>query len=177
MYQLVLEERATCPKSCQQWSSCYGNNMYLAKRIDHRDWKQFKKVLEDELAALAARHVGGFVVRLHVLGDFFSLRYVKLWAEALERHPELRVFGYTHRMYPNKDGIGAAVAALNSSQPDRWCVRFSDRGGPMSANVAPSLDGTEVMCPQETGETESCLSCALCWSESMTEKSIGFTSH
>lgn len=32
IYQLSLEERATCPRSCEQWSTCYGNAMHLARR-------------------------------------------------------------------------------------------------------------------------------------------------
>jgi hypothetical protein len=172
MYQLVLEERATCPKSCQQWSSCYGNNMYLAKRVDHRDWDKFKKALEAELAELAEANPGGYVVRLHVLGDFFSLRYVDLWKRALARHCALRVFGYTHRWPGQGDGIGEAIAALNKS--DRSWIRFSDRGGKMSANVAPSDGPDDIRCPHETGQTESCLTCGLCW---QTDKAIKFTSH
>lgn len=174
LYQLVLEERATCPRSCQQWSNCYGNNMYLAKRIDHRDWPAFKERLEGELSSLAAKHPGGYAIRLHVLGDFFSLRYVDLWKRALVRHPELRVFGYTHRWKGQGDGIGEAIGKLNDDYPDRWSVRYSDRGGLMSANVGPSSAATDIQCPQELGKTESCLTCALCW---QTDKAIKFTEH
>ena len=170
LYQLVLEERATCPKSCQQWANCYGNNMYLARRIDHRDAGKFLGALGSEIAALAAKSPQGFAVRLHVLGDFYSKRYVAFWKKALERHPELRVFGYTHRMPEHKDGIGTAIDELNKEYPDRWSVRFSDRGGLMSANVG----GEGIQCPQELGKTESCLTCALCW---QTDKAIKFTEH
>jgi hypothetical protein len=168
MYQLLLEERATCPRSCQQWSNCYGNNMYLGKRIDHRDWTPFKETLNAELDSLAAKHDEGFVVRLHVLGDFFSLEYVQLWRDALARHPGLRVFGYTHRWPGQGDGIGEALEAMNDG--DRCWIRFSDRGGRMSANV----DGEGLQCPQETGKTRSCLTCALCWSN---DQPIKFTPH
>jgi hypothetical protein len=174
LYQLVLEERATCPRSCQQWSNCYGNNMYLAKRIDHRDWPAFKARLESELAGLATKHPAGFAVRLHVLGDFFSKRYVDLWRRALVRHPQLRVFGYTHRWPGQGDGIGEALGDLNDRYPDRWSVRFSDRGGRMSANVGAAAGAGDIQCPQEVGKTESCLTCALCW---QTDKPIMFTEH
>lgn len=172
LYQLLLEERATCPRSCQQWSNCYGNNMYLAKRIDHRRWSEFKTVLEAEISALAGRHPAGYVVRLHVLGDFFSLRYVALWKRALANHPALHIFGYTHRWPGQGDGIGEAIAALN--HPDRCWIRFSDRGGDMSANVGNSIVGDEIQCPEEVGKTESCLTCGLCW---QTTKPIKFIVH
>jgi hypothetical protein len=32
---LTLEERATCPRSCENWARCYGNNMHLAVRYRH----------------------------------------------------------------------------------------------------------------------------------------------
>lgn len=172
LYQLVLEERATCPKSCQQWSNCYGNNMYLAKRIDHKD-ASFYSALSSELSQLAQAHPNGFAVRLHVLGDFFSTKYVKFWEDALVAYPELHVFGYTHRWPGQGDGIGEAIAELNAAT-DRWWVRFSDRGGDMSANVAPSDGPDDIQCPQEVGLTESCLTCALCW---QTTKPIKFTEH
>lgn len=172
LYQLNLEERATCPRSCYQWDNCYGNNMYLAKRIDHRDWSAFKKHLEAELQGLARSHPAGFVVRLHVLGDFFSKRYVALWRSALKRHPELHLFGYTHRWPEHKDGIGKAIELLND--PERCWIRFSDRGGKMSANLGRARRPQDLQCPQEVGKTESCLTCGLCW---QTDRSIGFTEH
>lgn len=172
LYQIVLEERATCPRSCNQWDNCYGNNMYLAKRVDHRLWGEFKKALSTEVAALSAAHTGGFVVRLHVLGDFFSTAYVRLWKDLLAAHPELRLFGYTHRYPEHKDGIGAAIAALND--PDRCWIRFSDRGGEMSANLGAARGADDIQCPQEVGKTASCLTCGLCW---QTTRPIGFLEH
>ena len=36
--------------------------------------------------APAVKHVNGFAVRLHNLGDFYSVEYVELWRKLLERH-------------------------------------------------------------------------------------------
>jgi hypothetical protein len=158
MYQLILEERKTCPTTCQQWSNCYGNNMYLAHRIDHADPKFFG-ALSTEVAALAKKHPGGFVVRLHVLGDFFSVRYVKAWQKLSARHTELKLFGYTHRDPSSQ--IGQEIKRLNKQ--GAW-IRWSDRGGHMSANVGSLASAKAVQCPEEVGKTSSCLTCALCWS-------------
>lgn len=171
LYQLNLEERATCPRSCGQWENCYGNNMPFAKRIDVKD-RGFHKALKRELGSLEERHPHGFVVRLHVLGDFYSARYVALWKAALVRHPSLHIFGYTHRHPGQGDGIGEAVEALND--PDRCWIRFSDRGGDMSANLGVARRATDLQCPQEVGKTESCLTCGLCW---QTTRAIGFSEH
>ena len=71
MYSLSLEERATCPTDCQQWDNCYGDNMPFAHRFDHTD-PNFISNLEQQLSSLNDKHTEGFVVRLHVLGDFFD---------------------------------------------------------------------------------------------------------
>jgi hypothetical protein len=166
LYQILLEERATCPKTCQQWAACYGNNMPFAHRINQRSPKFFP-TLERELAELAEKNSNGFVIRLHVLGDFYSKTYVNFWIRMLKRHPELKIFGYTHRWPEHKDGIGKAIERLNAA--GAW-IRFSDRGGEMSANV----EGEGIQCPQEVGKTESCLTCGLCWH---TTKPVRFIKH
>lgn len=169
LYQLVLEERRTCPKTCQQWANCYGNNMFLAKRIKHSE-SDFLPSLSAEIASLSVKHPTGFVIRLHVLGDFYSKTYVKFWMRQLDLNPALRIFGYTHRMPEHSDGIGKQIQLLN--EKGAW-IRFSDRGGEMSANVGEK-NGGGIQCPQEVGKTESCLTCGLCW---QTTKPIMFLPH
>lgn len=166
MYSLTLEERATCPTTCKQWTQCYGNNMYLANRLDHTS-ESFFSSLWDELENLSARHAGGFVIRLHVLGDFFSKKYVRFWARALRAFPMMNIFGYTHRHPEHEDGIGKEIEKLNAA--GAW-IRFSDRGGEMSANV----DGEGIQCPEQVDKTTSCLTCGLCWS---TTQPINFKPH
>lgn len=160
MYQLTLEERATCPRTCEQWRNCYGNNMPFANRIKHSTGSLLT-TLRQELSGLARRHPQGFVVRLHVLGDFFSVPYVRFWTDALSDFPELRIFGYTHRS--KSSSIGRAVAELNKA--GAW-IRWSDAGGQMSANTdqpgKPPAEG--ITCPEQTGKTASCMTCGLCWS-------------
>ena len=170
MYQLLLEERATCPTTCQQWANCYGNNMFLAHRIDHTA-KTFFPLLEKELAELSRKHTQGFVVRLHVLGDFYSKTYVRFWLRMMKRHPLLHLFGYTHRWPEHKDGIGLEIEKLNAAGA---FIRFSDRGGLMSANVGASTGPDDIQCPQEVDKTTSCLTCALCW---QTDKPVKFLAH
>jgi len=96
MYTLTLEERATCSRTCQQWARCFGNNMGFAHRISSDEPELLEMRLNDELEHLSRVHPRGFVVRLHVLGDFYSTDYVDFWADALRAYPALHVFGYTH---------------------------------------------------------------------------------
>lgn len=167
MYSLSLEERATCPTSCNQWANCYGNNMPFANRIDHKD-AAFQTSLASELSTLNNKHPTGFVVRLHVLGDFYSVAYVNFWAKALTKYSGLRLFGYTHRQLATP--IGRAIEKLNTQ--GAW-IRWSDAGGPMSANCPPKKN--DITCPEQLGKTAGCITCGLCWGD--RNISIGFLGH
>jgi hypothetical protein len=118
LYQLTLEERATCWTRCGQWAHCYGNHMPFAKR--HVDGPEFRAALECQLAELCSKRAK-VLIRLHVLGDFPSPGYVRWWRALLEAHPNLWVFGYTH--YPayvdTEDplGIGIAVQEVLNTHP------------------------------------------------------------
>jgi hypothetical protein len=72
IFTLTLQERATCPRSCLNWTTCYGNNMPYASRVDHTDKVEFERRLETEVETLLRKPWPGILVRLHALGDFFS---------------------------------------------------------------------------------------------------------
>jgi hypothetical protein len=172
IFTLTLEERATCPRSCDVFDACYGNGMPYAQRIKHGP--EFERALWEELADKQAKHPNGFLVRLHVLGDFYSADYAELWAEALEAYPALHVFGYTARD-PQGD-IGQVICELLGARPDRFHVRFSGWSGPRNGSVVvDSADKAEhVVCPAQTGKTDCCATCALCWH---SDRTIAFLRH
>lgn len=172
IFTLTLEERATCPRTCEVFDSCYGNGMPYAQRIKHG--RAFEEALWEELAAKQAKHPNGFLVRLHILGDFYSVDYVELWAEALEAYPALHVFGYTARD-PQSD-IGEVVCEMLGVWPERFHVRFSGWGGARNGSVVvESAEATEhVVCPAQTGGTAMCATCALCWH---SDRTIAFLRH
>ena len=184
IYQLSLEERATCPRSCAQWLTCYGNAMHLARRNDASDVGRLWVAIEHELGVLSRRHPEGFLVRLHTLGDFFSVEYVEMWRDWLERFPALNVFGYTAcHMNAEDDGeaaVGDAIGLLNE-ESGRSFIRYSGVKDMLGAVVVdePSDDPDILMCPAQTGKTECCATCALCWADapSVLEKAIGFLRH
>lgn len=171
IYTLTLEERATCPRTCEAWSFCYGNHMQAAERIVAG--KALEAQLWSELSDLQRRHSGGFLVRLHVLGDFYSEEYVRLWERALNFFPALHVFGFTARL-PGTP-LGDMLLEMAGARWDRFAVRFSGMRGPMlGSQLIPDDDPQSINCPAQTGATECCATCALCWS---TERSIAFARH
>ena len=174
IFTLTLEERATCPRSCLHWLDCMGNKMNWARRI--RPDERFLDQLDGELYGLSMNNLAGFVVRLHVLGDFFSLAYVAAWGGLLKRYAPLHVFGYT--AHPPASPIGSAIDRLNRRWPGRWAVRFSD--GPDGKPRTVTIDSIEqagpaVVCPAQTGASDCCGQCALCWSA--PGKPIAFLRH
>lgn len=184
IFTITLEERATCPRSCHAWDTCYGNALYMAKRKAYTP--DFAKYLNDELFAKAKKHRRGFVVRLHVLGDFPDVRYVEYWWYWLRKIPQLHVWGYTTR---ERDGaIGTAIDRLNVQFPSRWRVRFSQAANQIQAGS--SLGATiiwhagddkkiakSIVCPVERGKAETCGACGLCWFRPADDFTIVFVGH
>lgn len=166
IFALTLEERATCPRTCQQWKTCYGDNLHMARRL--AAGPALEAAVEADVVVLGAVFPEGFVVRLHVLGDFYSVPYVRHWARLLRENPALRVYGYTHRAHSTP--IGRAVAALVTEFPERAAMMRSEPtvpGDPLPAAWVVPSDAKEgiqgsVLCPQETGRTKSCGTCGLC---------------
>ena len=162
MYSLTLEERATCPDDCSQWDNCYGDNMPFGHRFDHTAL-DFIYYLEEQLEQLNNKHTKGFIVRLHVLGEFYDPFYVMQWQKWLRIFPNLRVFGYTHRKLGTL--IGDQIDLANKEFPDRFRIRFSDdQSTKFSAHVGTDTAATGgIMCPEQTGKTDSCATCGYCW--------------
>lgn len=99
-----------------------GNRMNWADRVaagPDLEWR-----LKREVALLDIEHPDGFAVRLHMLGDFYSVAYVNLWCALLQRHTALHVWGYTAR-HDKNDPIAAALLSLTRSQKRRAASSFA----------------------------------------------------
>lgn len=160
IYSLSLEERKTCPKTCFHWKTCYGNNMPFAHRFMGND--ALMKRLDDELNILSTKHKEGILIRLHVVGDFFSVRYVKFWKKMLGKYSNISIFGYTARTpFSN---IGKEISILRSLEWNRFSVRFSNSFEKLSANSQDLLGNKQgIICPEQLDKTKNCASCGLCW--------------
>ena len=166
LYNLTLIERETCPSECQQWKKCFGNSTPFG--IRYKPGIELEEALEADLHFLAQKHPEGFVVRLHILGDFYSVGYVTFWRKMLRANLNLAIYGYTHRRHGTD--IGNAVAAMVLDFRDRVSILRSDwqdQGDPLAkALVIPDEASAEpeiVICPEQTGKTESCLTCGICF--------------
>ena len=165
IYTVTLEERATCDSGCFHYKTCYGNNMPFATR--YKADKHLIPTMHNELIALQKKHPNGFLVRLHILGDFYSVDYVNQWAQWLDMFPALNVYGYTERK--RNTTIGKLVNAMISP---RWQVRTS---GDINSPTMTALSGDNPLamlkvkhkqafiCPVQLNKVDSCGTCGLCW--------------
>jgi hypothetical protein len=174
MYSVTLVERETCPTSCHHWDDCYGNNMPFAHRFAIEG---LEDKIEKELDELCAKYKKGIVIRLHVLGDFYSVPYVLFWERMLLKYDNLSIFGYTAREQGTK--IGNAIFIVTLRYPDRCVIRSSRNKeynglGEFSYAADESFEGESFDCPEQTGKVDSCASCGLCW---QTTKTVRFATH
>lgn len=178
IFTLTLEERATCPRRCFHWETCYGNNMPFAKRLDHRDAGKLYSAIEAQIKReLGKRGRQGVLVRLHALGDFFSEEYVEFWAGLLAKYDRLAVFGYT-AWAPWDNPVGFAILRAKERFGRRFAIRWSDGFGPTDC-ARPILKPSECppdsfICPEQTGKTRACATCGLCWN---TDRNVAFLEH
>jgi hypothetical protein len=174
---LTLEERATCPPTCEHSRSCYGNNIHHAQR--HEFGPELERRIRSEIAELAQRYPRGFVVRLHTLGDFYSVGYVRMWCTLLEQYPALNVFGFTRR-HDHGDPIAAEVVKLWKENPGRVKLRFSNAPPTLGLPSAITIEDPRqppadaIVCPADRQKTASCSSCGLCLT---SPKRIAFVQH
>ena len=171
IYTLTLEERKTCDDACEHWLDCYGNNMPFAHRIDTAG---LEARLETELDALDSKHKRGYLVRLHVLGDFYSADYVKFWQIQVTKRDKLHVYGYS-RHHPGKPVGDALRHARKVLGFNRFAIRFSTLPSDnLSANTIHNTAKDAITCPVQLDKTDSCGTCSLCWT---TKKPITFLDH
>lgn len=179
IYHVTLEERSTCPTTCANWSTCYGNSMHMARR--HKHGPELIERIGRELDALFLKH-DRIAVRLHTLGDFYSVEYVGAWRSWLLQYPGLHLLGFTARSLVDSD-IGEAIGELNEQFENRCFIRWSSaEPGPATAvTIFRKPDGPVVpegiVCPAQTGQTECCGTCGLCWAPAAWDRSIAFVAH
>ncbi|MBM2293801.1 response regulator transcription factor [Sulfitobacter pseudonitzschiae] len=180
IYTLTIEERATCPTSCSLWSACYGNSMQFARRWEHGQPLMDK--IEAELDTLLGLYER-ILVRLHVLGDFWSVEYATFWRQMLARHRGLHVFGFT--AHKPGSSIGTVIRETRAAHPTRYMIRHSDMTGPMGSFTLDfptemKTIGDAVVCPEQVDgmknhpESRHCGNCAVCWS---SDRPVAFVVH
>lgn len=176
VFTLTLTERDTCPESCGHWEDCYGNNMPFAHRFKVGEDFEERLFTEIDLKAQKAKAKGQkILVRLHVLGDFYSSGYVLKWVSKIVKHDNLFVWGYTHVTQTDNRDTWQALQYAQNNFKDRWMVRWSDQPSIQFSANSEEITDSGIVCPEQEGRTLSCTTCALCWESS--DKQIIFKTH
>ena len=175
MYTLTLVERETCSKECEHYLDCYGNNMPFAHRIKAND--SIYQLLDNDLNELDKKNKP-YLIRLHVLGDFFSVDYVNYWKKQLETRPNLNIYGYTRYHTTmndiNEAMIGLAIDSIRVQYPYRFMIRFSNDTTKEFSAHSEEITTNGIACPVQEDKTDSCGTCTLCWT---VNKPIIFKTH
>jgi hypothetical protein len=186
MYSLTLEERATCSPKCGQLKTCYGNNMPFAKRYNVTP--ELLAAVDAQLAKLT-RKGRRILLRLHILGDFFSVEYINFWRSMLIKYPTVSAFGYTH--WPIITQQGREVERLVKAMPGRFNIKYSaDHAKQFPLLDLYTLGGTIVVkdwvdapkgwikCPaQMAADRGIALGCAECGIACATTSNVAFVEH
>jgi hypothetical protein len=186
MYSLTLEERATCSPECGQLKTCYGNNMPFAKRYNVTP--ALLTAIDAQLGQLT-RKGRKILLRLHILGDFFSVEYINFWRSMLIKYPTVSAFGYTHWTIITPQG--REVERLVKAFPGRFNIKYSaDRANQLPLLSLYTLGGTIVVkdwadapkgwikCPaQMAADRGISLGCAECGIACATRANVAFVEH
>ena len=175
---VTLIERETCPRDCVHWNDCYGNNMPFAHRISHKDQNLLQKRIYNELLNSTNKLL---LIRLHVLGDFFNVKYVKFWSIMLNTFKNIAIYGYTanniNSNFKISRDIAKEIIKLNYNKHSH--IRFSnDLTNNFSANsydIVKPVKGKSILCPVQENKTANCGTCGLCWNQKT--QSIIFKTH
>ena len=174
LYSLSLVERLMgCPKNCHHWDGCYGNNMPFAHRFKTDNGLVFTKILHMELLSLLKKHKQGIHIRLHVLGDFFSIQYINFWRAVVKLNPKISIYGYTAHKPTSQ--LGKQISkGINSIGFNRFAIRFSNSTIKLSANsteykprliASKNVSLKSIQCLEQIDKVANCVSCALCWNK------------
>jgi hypothetical protein len=128
------------------------------------------------------RNSNSNVMRIHVSGDFFDVRYIYNWIRIAKMCPDITFYGYT-RAWEHKDllphlGILNAIpnVVLFASVDET-----TTRRPPKSFRVAYAGDEKAnnikaVMCPQQQDKVDYCSDCKICFN-TKSKTNVFFTTH
>lgn len=120
---VYLEEYGTCSDQCRfkRDGNCWGENSKADRFIVT---EMFWTKVEHEIVILSLLHSRWFL-RLHGLGDFFSVEYVERWIALATKYEQMWVWGFTGRR--RDSNIGHAIQSAMDRFGPRWRTLWSEQ--------------------------------------------------
>lgn len=187
---VTMASQASCPKECP-WlkSGCYaesGPQAIHTARLNRSEDTKPEDIARVEVEAIA-RLSGTRPLRLHVVGDARTTRAVRILARGIAKYMQ-PVWTYTHAWRMVARNAWGRISVLASCETTAQ-VKQARAMGYATAMVVPEFpmdraymvdDIKVVLCPQQTGRTEDCSTCKLCWDDARLVAmgvTIGFMAH
>jgi len=103
------------------------------------------------------------VFRLHVVGDFYSAKYVEKWLEIAARLPDVKFFGSTRswRVLRLRDAVTRLRDLPNVYL--RASIDFTHLDRPTCSWGVWSIEGEGDPCLHDYGLGGNCITCKKCW--------------
>ncbi len=164
----LLPVLKTCPGKTEFCSRlCYGLQGRLAlqriREIHQSNLEVSRQKDFVERMVCEILKTGATAFRLHVVGDFYSFKYVERWLEIADRLPNVKFFGSTRSWRIPE--LGDAVVRLRDL-PNvylRASIDFTHLDRPPSSWGVWSIEGEGDPCLHDYGLVESCVKCKKCW--------------
>lgn len=170
----------SCPDSCAfKGQGCYGEHGPMSWTI-----KKLEGGTPEQIARAEAEGIRNIKkpLRLHSYGDCKTPEAARILAEACKRNNNVWTYTHAWREIERADWGNIKVFAS--------CENITDAKAAIARGYLPALvidehktdkvfsvDGIEfIPCPEQTGRSESCMTCRLCWTEKHG-KGIAFAVH
>ena len=164
----------TCPgktEACKRL--CYGLNgrfnRQKVREIYENNLQETKQASFVDRMVSEILGTGARVLRLHVIGDFYSAKYVGKWIEIANRLPDVKFFGSTRSWRVPR--IRGALKNFHDL-PNvylRASIDLSHLDRPPSGWGVWSIEGPGDPCLHDYGLVENCTACMKCWQAKDTD--------
>lgn len=187
----------TCNKSMpctNKW--CYAIKIARLRKTVAKAWRNNTTICQHDLGLFKGQMIGWLSMyqpqafRIHVGGDFFSVKYLLAWCEIAERFPKVKFFAFTKQYnvlrsisphYIPKN-LSIILSAWLPSESENWLPpkdlrkRFPvawviNKDGSMADKVAKYLSKKNDVC------LGNCETCGLCFKRKKKDGDIVFYKH
>lgn len=187
---VTMASQASCPSDCP-WlhSGCYaesGPQGIHTSRLNKSTDTDAELIARTEARAILGLS-GTRPLRLHVVGDCRTSNAARILGYAVTKYMQ-PVWTYTHAWRTVARDAWGRISVLASCETAAQVREAHKRGYATALVVAEhtsdsayTVDGIKVVpCPQQTGKSENCTTCRLCWDDGKLKAigaTIGFSAH
>jgi len=159
----------TCPGKtlfCDQF--CFGlQGRYKMDNVKRANDRRLDATLRDDFVdtiVTEVREVNPPAFRLHTVGDFYTVEYIKKWIDIAMELPEIIFFGSTRSW--RCDFMAAILKKFRgmSNVYLKASIDLTDpQGHPYCGWRTWSVEGPGIPCPHDYGLVDNCAACKRCW--------------